>query len=64
MTNASNLGNSSSESEFAVTDVPNGADVHMGIPAQVDPDWEVNHTKQTNPFEMDNHESHESEPTE
>jgi hypothetical protein len=31
--NTSNLGNGSSESGFAVIDVPNGADVHMGLPA-------------------------------
>jgi hypothetical protein len=59
MSNASNLGNSSSESGFAVIDVPNGADVHMGLPAQVDPDWGVNHTKQTNPWKwiISNHTS-------
>ena len=50
MSNASNLGNSSSEGGFAVIDVPNGADAHMGLPAQVGPDWKVNHTKQTNPW--------------
>jgi hypothetical protein len=30
-------------------DVLNGADVDMGLPVQIDPDWKVNHTKQTNP---------------
>ena len=47
MANASNLGNSSSQSGFAVIDVPNGADAQLGLPAQVDPDWKVN---QTNPW--------------
>jgi hypothetical protein len=49
MSNAPNLGNSGSETGFAVIDVPKGADVHMGLPAQIDPGWNVNHTKQRNP---------------
>ena len=56
MANASNLGNSSSESGFSVIDVPNGADAQLGLPAQVDPDWKVN---QTNPWKwiITNHTS-------
>ena len=59
MSNASNLGNSSSQSGFAVIDVPNGADAQLGLPAQVDPDWKVNQTKQTNPWKwiITNHTS-------
>jgi len=33
LSSASNLGNGSSESGFAVIDVPNGTDVYMGLPA-------------------------------